>query len=233
MTMPDWAAIRLVVFDLDGTLYDQRRVRAAMAVRLLWATLLTRDPNLTRTLRIFRICREELGDAQSPDFLDLQYSLCAERSGRSIEDVRNLTAEWMERRPLALLRKARATAVTRFFQALSATGRTIAILSDYPVHDKLAALELSADIVVSATDSDVARLKPDPAGLNKILRLSGSAPSSTLMIGDRFDRDWQVARRAGVDAVIRSRRPDVRCPTFQAYDEPLFQPVLREAAACA
>jgi len=233
MKTPDWKTIKLVVFDLDGTLYDQHRVRTAMAARLLWATLLARDTSLARTLRAFRICREELGDGQAPDFLEQQYVLCAARCGRTVEEVRALTAEWMEQRPLPLLRKARAAAVTRFFRALSATGRTIAIFSDYPVREKLAALELDADIVVSATDTDVARLKPDPTGLNKILRLSGNAPSSTLMIGDRFDRDWQVARQAGVDAIIRSRRTDIRCPTFQAYDEPLFQPVLREAAGCA
>jgi hypothetical protein len=51
-----------------------------------------------------------------------------------------------------------------------------------------------------------------------------------VMIGDRFERDAEVAQRAGVLPLVRSssKRPDVL--TFRRFDDPLFQPLLAPAA---
>ena len=80
--------------------------------------------------------------------------------------------------------------------------------------------------MVCATDAEVARLKPDPAGLLAILRATGVDARRALMIGDRFDRDGVAASRAGMRALIRSGRPHPDYGTFRAYDDPVFQPLL-------
>ena len=58
----NWNDIDLVVFDVDGTLYDQRRLRLVMVRRLLAATWRTRSLDTLLTMRTFRKVREALGD---------------------------------------------------------------------------------------------------------------------------------------------------------------------------
>lgn len=231
----DWNAIDLVVFDVDGTLYDQRRLRTAMLRRLLAATWRTRSLDTLRTLRTFRHVREALGDRPEADFLRLQYVRTAARHGKTEDEVRALTHDWMERQPLPFLAGCRYAHLDALFAGLRASGKQVAVFSDYPATDKLAALGLQASPVVCATDPDVARLKPDPFGLLAILARTGVAAGRALMIGDRFDRDAMAASRAGVRALIRSARPHPEHATFRAYDDPVFQPLLvrREPRAAA
>jgi FMN phosphatase YigB (HAD superfamily) len=94
----------------------------------------------------------------------------------------------------------------------------------------LSALGLRADIMVSAEDVDIQALKPDPKGLHKILDVARVGIERSLMVGDRFDRDWEVANCIGMKAIIRSGKRDPRCMTFKSYHDPLFDP-LRQLAS--
>ena len=226
----DWSTIDLVVFDVDGTLYDQRQLRLGMLRQLIVHALQTRSLDTLLTLRTFRRVREALGERvgeqAGADFMTLQYAQTASRHGTTPAAVRALTDEWMEQRPLPLLAACRYAHVAEVFAGLRAAGKRVAAFSDYPAAAKLAALGLQADLVVCATDPGIARLKPDPAGLLAILKQTGVAPERALMIGDRFDRDAAAAARAGMRALIRSRRPHARWATFQGYDDVVFQPLL-------
>ena len=226
----DWSTIDLVVFDVDGTLYDQRQLRLGMLRQLISHTWQSRSLDTLLTLRTFRRVREALGelddDQAGADFMTLQYAQTASRHGTTPAAVRALTDEWMEQRPLPLLAACRYAHVAEVFAGLRAAGKRVAAFSDYPAVAKLAALGLRADVVVCATDPGIARLKPDPAGLLAILKQTGVAPERALMIGDRFDRDAVAAARAGMRALIRSRRPHARWATFRAYDDVVFQPLL-------
>ena len=224
----DWTTIDLVVFDVDGTLYDQRQLRLGMLQQLISHAWQTRSLDTLLTLRTFRRVREALGEQAGADFMTLQYAQTASRHGTTSAAVRALTDEWMEQRPLPLLAACRYPHVAEVFAGLRAAGKRIAAFSDYPAVAKLAALGLQADVVVCATDAGIARLKPDPAGLLAILRQTGVAQERALMIGDRFDRDAAAAARAGMRALIRSRRPQARCATFQGYDDAVFLPLLAE-----
>jgi phosphoglycolate phosphatase len=229
ITQVDWSTIDVVVFDVDGTLYDATRLRLAMLGQLIQNAWQTRSFDTLRTLRTFRRVREALGDVPDADFLQLQFEQTADRHGLASEAVKSLTAEWMEVRPLPLLRACRFPHVAAVFDGLRAQGKTIAVLSDYPAVAKLAAMGLSAELVVSAVDPEVRRLKPDPRGLRSILARTGVPAERTLMVGDRFDRDGEVALRAGVRALIRSARPHASFATFKGYNDPLFQPLFSRA----
>lgn len=223
----DWKRIDLVVFDVDGTLYDQRAVRTRMLVRIAGEVLRTRSLALPLTLARFRRCREELGSAQNGDFRRRQYEMTAIRVGQTPEFVEELVEEWMQIRPLPLLRACRIKGVEALFDALRSSGKRIGIFSDYPAEAKLSALALTADWIVSASDPDVAQLKPNPAGLIKILQSSGTPPDRTLFVGDRIDRDWEAARRANMRALIRSKRSYPNVDTFTSYSQPPFTKLLR------
>jgi phosphoglycolate phosphatase len=225
-TLLDWSTIDLVVFDVDGTLYDQRRLRIGMLRQLIGHTWQSRSLDTLLILRTFRRVREALGEQAGADFMAAQYAQTASRHGTTSAAVRALTEEWMEQRPLPLLAACRYAQVAEVFAGLRAAGKQIAAFSDYPAVEKLAALRLRAELVVCATDAGIARLKPDPAGLLAILRQTGVAPGRALMIGDRFDRDAAAAERAGMRALIRSNRPHARWATFRAYDDAVFGPLL-------
>ena len=137
-------------------------------------------------------------DAMEADFVRLQYVL----PGHEPHRVRAIVTEWMEERPLPLLRAFRAAGVAELFARLSES-HVLAVHSDYRAERKLAALGLAAQLTVAA--EDVGRLKPDPAGLHRLMAQAKAEPARTLMIGDRDERDGEAARRAGVRSLIRGR----------------------------
>jgi HAD superfamily hydrolase (TIGR01549 family) len=198
--------MRAVVFDVDGTLYRQRPVRirmvAAMLRGLLTGGLSLRD---ARILREYRRIREELADADRPPTEAL--TLTAERLGCSAEDVSRAEAEWLLQRALPYLRSAARDGVHELVAALRADGVRVIAWSDYPAASKIDALGLEFDFVVCAGDRDVVALKPNPAGLEKAMRLAGATPRETVMVGDRDERDGEAARRAGTGFVLADSRP--------------------------
>ena len=196
---------RLVVFDLDGTLYRQSKLRWTMLGELLTeggAGKLRRIRDLGR----FRKLREDLSDAGQPGFDAELFSRAAALTGRSEKDMRALVQVWMEERPLRHLRAARVEGTAELFEALRAKGISIAIWSDYPIAAKRAALGLKADMALAATDPELDTLKPNPRGLAMLLERAGCRPDQALMVGDRMSRDGAAAAALGVAFLLRSAK---------------------------
>src|SRR3546814_11552326 len=66
---------------MDGTLYDQRRLRARMLMALAGEAVRSRTLRVPAVLQTFRRCRETLGNQPSANFMSRQYELTAERCG--------------------------------------------------------------------------------------------------------------------------------------------------------
>ncbi len=87
----------------------------------------------------------------------------------------------METEPLALLAGAVYPGAAELLTEAKQQGLRLGVVSDYPARQKLEALRLAHffDVLVSAQDDDVQRLKPDPRGLVVALqRLGGGGRSS-------------------------------------------------------
>ena len=197
--------VRMVIFDVDGTLYDQRGLRLRMALRLLGHCLARpRELRILRWISTFRRCREALADAEAVGICDEQYRAPASRLGIDPRALREVVRVWIHERPLDDVRACRFPGVTHVFDRLRASGRTIAVLSDYPAVEKLARLELQADAVVTAEDPQIDRFKPQVAGLQRLLSRTGISPDQCLVIGDRADRDGECARRLAVPFLLKS-----------------------------
>jgi FMN phosphatase YigB (HAD superfamily) len=204
----DWRRVRAVVFDVDGTLYDQRALRLRMAGEIVGRCLL-RPATLreARVLRTFRRVREELADEEAAGIGRLQYARAATRLRLPAERVEEVVADWILERPLRHVAACRRAGVRRLFAALRDSGRRIGVWSDYPAAAKLQAMDLDADAVVSAVDPEVDRMKPHPTGLARVLELLAVSPAEALMIGDRDERDGECARRLGCPYLLLVRRP--------------------------
>jgi phosphoglycolate phosphatase/putative hydrolase of the HAD superfamily len=225
----DWSGIKLVIFDVDGTLYDQWPLRLDMARALVADSVQQRSLDTIRILSTFRKVRESLGNARSPGVSGEQYRRTARDRGCSEAHVRTIVERWIEQEPLSRLRRRRTPGACELFAALRKKGRTIAAWSDYPVESKLSKLELTADIAVCSSDPAVNRFKPDPAGLQLILDRTATSPQQAIVVGDRFDRDWEAARSISVPTLIRSFRSNDRSPTFRDFRDRVFAPILSES----
>jgi putative hydrolase of the HAD superfamily len=225
-TVSDWESIRLVAFDVDGTLYRQRPLRLRMAVNLLLDALLNRDMITIRVLARFRRIRERLGDGEVADFARALFAETAAANAISEDEARAIVAEWIDRRPLPYLAAYRYPGLVELFSGLRRKGKSIGILSDYAATAKLEALDLAADHVVSAQDEGIGVLKPDPKGLLALIEAAGAEPATTVLIGDRPDRDGLAARRIGARALIRSSRPIEGWQTFASFERAPFTPFI-------
>ncbi len=202
----DWENLRAVIFDMDGTLYNQKRLRWIMALELLRACL--KSPKHWQEARLIYHFRKEREKRALSKVLDIdkgQYNWAAEKLGVPPEVVREAVHKWMYEVPLRHLYGCRYSGAGRFIGLLKRKGIRTAVFSDYPSADKLKALKISCDLIVSATDKGVDRLKPDPRGVFVIMDKLGVNPEQCLFIGDRDDRDGECAKRSGMNYLIVER----------------------------
>ena len=224
-TQADWRDIRLVAFDVDGTLYSQRPLRLRMARDMILHSVTKLDLAPVRVVSTYRRMRERLGDEEVLDFDRVLIAETAKALSMSPESVQTIVFEWIETRPLRYLRGCLFSGVSQLFAGLKRSGRKIGIYSDYPAVEKLAAMGLEADHVVSACD--VGLLKPHPVGLRSLMASAGATAGDTLFIGDRADRDGVAGQRAGVRTLIKSSKPFEGLQTFETFHDTLFDPFTR------
>lgn len=186
---------------------------------LLYCLARPRRLSLLRTIHQFRKCREQLADEEAVSVSRAQYERPAWRLGVSPAKVEKVVEEWMLERPLPHLRSCRYEGVSEVFSGLKETGRTVAVLSDYPAVKKLQALELEADLVVTAMDREIDRFKPHPAGLLRIIEQAHAEPAEVLLIGDREERDGECARRAGSPCLLKVEGSATSPASFSAYHQ--------------
>jgi HAD superfamily hydrolase (TIGR01549 family) len=213
----DWSAFDLIVFDVDGTLYSQRKLRLKMAGVLARHCLITGSMKTPRILGSYRQWREELAEQSDERFEEVLIGRLASRYRKSEADIQAIVTEWMEVQPLKYLKECRYAGVKELVAQLRSTGKIIGVLSDYPAQDKLSRLELEADFVLSARDEQVAALKPNPRGLQHLMALAGVGPEATVMIGDRAERDGEMGRRAAVKTYLRSRKAITGWDCFSSF----------------
>ncbi len=195
---------KAVVWDLDGTLYYQNKMRLIMLWKLVSFYLL--HPLRIKELfavRKFRRVREKWDRAASSQSLEKeQYEYTAKLMRLPPETVREAVETWMYEKPLKYIRACRDERAAELFSVLKEKGMGCYIFSDYPIEAKLEALGLKADGCYAATDKRLGVLKPDPRGLELIMEDTGLKPGDLLMIGDRDVKDGEAARRVGCDYLI-------------------------------
>jgi FMN phosphatase YigB (HAD superfamily) len=203
------AFIRGVIFDVDGTLYNQALLRTLMAVEL---SLLPLTSPLggwrrLRALGAYRRAQEALRQRTAIGRED-QLEAAARAADVPIDDVRRAVSEWMIDRPLKYLKFCRPRGLVPLLNFLGAAGVRLGVLSDYAPGDKLHALGLASRFspVLCSSDPEIAAFKPNPRGLLHACEAWRLDPAEVLAVGDRDDVDAGSAAAAGMPCVIIGRR---------------------------
>ncbi len=200
LTKIDISQFKLVVFDLDGTLYNQKKMRKSMLLKLLSYYCLR--PFRWFDLKIidtFRKEREKLAFVNDlVNLQELQYQVCATKLNIEKEEVKKVIDYWLLHAALPLLHKWVYPEIREFLKDLKSNNISIAVWSDYAAVDKIKAMNIDADLIVAATDAQIDKLKPNTTGLSYILNYFNCPPEKALMIGDRDKLDGEAARRMGM-----------------------------------
>jgi phosphoglycolate phosphatase len=181
--------LRLIVFDLDGTLIDSRRDLADSANALL-------------------------ADFERPPLPDAAVVAMVGEGARTLvarvldaagvtTDVDHALARFLD------LYDARLTnhtglypGVAETIDALAAQGVRMAVLTNKPQAPTARLLDhfgLTPRFVEVIGGDTTHGRKPDPSGLHAVMRSAAAAPPATLMVGDSWV-DVETARRAGTRA---------------------------------
>jgi len=195
------ANYKLVVFDVDGTLYNQKRLRLFMLIELL-AFYLFRPHKFyqLRALQHFRKEREKRA-LIIKDNVNIglnQYKWCQEKTNLPLEQIQEIVERWIHQKPLKYLSFCRYNNVKQLLTRLRENNIKIAVFSDYKTGGKLEPLDLEVDHVFCSEQKEIGSLKPDPKGLNYIASRLNINKSNILYIGDREEMDGACAKNAGI-----------------------------------
>lgn len=196
----DFNKYDLYVFDVDGTLYYQNKLRLIMGKRLLMYYLL--HPLKLKDLIIIKNFRSLRENAKDTNGL---FDITAKKCNVSVSRVNEVIKKWIYENPIDALIASKDDTLLAIIDKLKANGKTVAIWSDYEADDKLKALQLSTDYVYTAEQERVGELKPSPKGLKLIMSDLRVAKDKTIMIGDRMVKDGEAAKKAGCDYLILSK----------------------------
>jgi len=200
----DWQSVKLVILDLDGTLYNQKPIRNKMMLALLAHVILKPwDFKILKIISSFRKEREKVSNRNQVNLDQVQYDWCSEATGYKREEIIKIINEWMYEKPLSYLNKNKFPFVNEFIEELKNRGVKVAVYSDYPVMHKLEAMNIQVDYSICSTDADVDSFKPNSRGLHKIAEHFNIQTKDCLVIGDRFEHDGEAALRAGMAYIIK------------------------------
>ncbi|MCR5394130.1 MAG: HAD family hydrolase [Bacteroidales bacterium] len=205
-----------VIFDLDGTLYDNK----GLPLKLVLADI----PNMW-VLGAERKARKNIKGRDYRDAEGVYDALFAEMA----RVKRSLTVEkarqWYQQKymPLqaALLRiyfAARPLAV-ELLQAMRARGMKIILYSDYGHEtEKIDALRIPQDLfdgIVSA--AKMGGLKPCQQSMQRLMQQFNLDAATTLYIGDREDTDGESARPMNIDFYNVKANPNAWDELLKAF----------------
>ena len=182
--------IRLVSWDVDGTLFSLGRLAA----------------------RIVRLHRVRWGELQRW----WEYHRCVEQQRRTADSrvvgeelVRLGQARAHERELIraALPQIPPRQAAVRLIREIDRLGIPQVALSDFECKYKIEALGLSGYFAGQYACEQIGFWKPSPVPLSQIQEEFSVQPSQHLHVGDRFDTDGQAAERNGCRFLLIDRSP--------------------------
>lgn len=186
------------IFDVDGTLYSQKKMHIYMMVKLgcHYLIYIWRIKELL-AIQFFRKFREK------DIFKNCSMYEVADQVALSIKmDVCSVVAviqKWMFDIPIRLIEKCAYKDVIDYIQNQLTEHTKIIIYSDYPAKEKVEALGILADKIYTAEDESIQELKPSKRAMTFICEELNLPKEDILYVGDRFEKDGKSAEMVGIE----------------------------------
>jgi len=193
--MIDAGKLKALIVDLDGTLYFQFPVRLCMLCSIVFFCLT--HPFKIKHIKLVRSYRRMY--AKGIDHSERCLALSKEFD-LDINQTEDIIQKWMIHKPLRSVRRFRDKNLIKLLADKKNRGYKIIVYSDYPVTEKLKALDFTPCAAYAA--EDVGCLKPSPEGLLHILSENELEAADCLFIGDKYDKDGKCAENAGMEYII-------------------------------
>lgn len=189
--------IKLVTWDVDGTLYSLQRMKCYVLAKYLRETIKGNRTLAHRELAVLRRYRQQIDRRRA--------------QGGSIGNLREeLDLAVLERAALnwyveAITRVGPRTGVESVLSKMRERGIPQVVFSDYEAGPKLKSLGLAEHFDAVYVGEQLGFVKPHPAVLKRIATDFSVPIESVLHIGDRVDRDEAAAQAAGSRCLILRR----------------------------
>lgn len=193
---------KVLIFDLDGTLYYQVFVRLFIGISMLGYYIF----HLCKIKELFMILDyRKYREYNENTSIEEQYKYIADKYNVSISLVEDIINKWMIKKTLSLINKFRDKKLINIINIFKDKGIKIIIYSDYPTEEKLKTLNINYDKSYDPTNNNIKYLKPNPKGLEYIIRENKFDKGDILYIGDRDSKDGECARNCVVDYIILNK----------------------------
>ncbi|HMS64536.1 MAG TPA: HAD family hydrolase [Ignavibacteria bacterium] len=215
---------KAVLFDVDGTLYNQTALRTKMSVKILldfFASPFTAWRNIN-VIKYYRYAQEILREKKiySAANGEGQIKLTSQLSGTDEKTVKEIISKWFEEIPLDVIPGCKRKDLEKTFEWLYKNGFKIGLYSDYDCIDKARVLKIDKyiSVYVSSEDVSVGVFKPDPKGFLVASEKLGFFPDKILYVGDRAEVDLIGANAAGMKTALFGKLPDGDKYNFEIKD---------------
>lgn len=202
------------IVDFDGTLYFQKNLRIKMFCFIVIYFLLhfwkIRDLFI---IRYYRKIREARKYSDQNDFEEHEFNEVAVKYNISCAQAKQIIKKWMFEMPLPFIAQEQDHNLIDFLNMQIEQQKFVIIYSDYPVLEKMKAINLFDYEYYYSGNSNIQCLKPDNKGLEFILAklsMENIDRSEVLFIGDRFDRDGLCAQKSKIDYLILDSSKRIR-----------------------
>ena len=186
------------IFDVDGTLYSQPKMRIKMAFDLaLYYGLHFWRAKEFLLLYYFRKLRET-EKYRTKSITEQIFAACKkvslpENIGRGVID------KWMFSKPLDVMKQCAFPGIAEFVADMQSKGKRVYIYSDYAAEEKLSVLGIAPDGIYTPENPGVSELKPSRKAMDYIMSELKASAEDVLFVGDRDEKDGKSAEYAGVD----------------------------------
>ncbi len=207
--------IQAVAFDIDGTLYPY----SAMLLKPFLVA--ARHPRFFYHFARIRAALRRIRPIE--DFHATQALLLAERMGSSPEQARSLLDRLVYGELVRSYRTIRPwPGVRQTLAAFRNAGLRLAVLSDFPVEQKVRYLGLDGQFECALCSEESGYLKPNPEPFLMLAQCMKLPPGKVLYVGDRYGYDVEGAAGVGMQTAyfaprsVPQNRADI---TFNSYDQ--------------
>lgn len=190
--------LKAAAFDMDGTLYPNRRLIGKALPFFL--------KNLKLTVNFSRVRRDIRQKRPINDFYRVQDEMLAESMGISAEESHRIIREIIYNSWPKVMQNVRPYAgVGKVLEELKKRGLKLAVLSDFPVAEKLSALGLEGLWDYAETAETSGYLKPNPEPFLDLCGALGLEPAEVIYVGNHYEYDILGAKSVGMKAAYLGR----------------------------